>query len=158
MGINNESISSIQSGLTLIEGFMNASGQGTGSVADHSATAEEQARMVELDAKAQSSAQQTAAGKEADSARTILEKNRANDNTAWGQSNLAMSGSKALVKEAVHQQDLDTEEDLRFEGEAAARETLDTGVRQANLLRISQGVTPDRSTLSLGSRIYTTGR
>ncbi|QGY39720.1 hypothetical protein GM415_06175 [Pseudodesulfovibrio cashew] len=119
---------------------------------------EEQARLRELDAQSAAAEQRKQARQQAAATHETNEHSRARANAAWGQSGLAMSGSSALVRDSQQLHDRQLEEDLLFEGEAEARQTLNQGRHEANLSRISQGLKPNRSTLSLGSSIYRYGR
>ena len=93
---------------------------------------------------------------EAESLREAREKARARHHTGWGGSNLTMSGSKQLIREAVRTRDEQDEEDVLFEGEMGARAELRDARNRADRIRISSGGKPRRSTLSLGSKIYQT--
>ena len=111
-------------------------------------------RMLEIDARGNALDIQRQTERDAKNVRSTQEGARAKRNTGWGKSNLAMSGSKKLVKESSRIKDHQTEEDILFEGQMDADEMLSEGRHKANMLRISGGATPVRSTLSLGSRIY----
>ncbi|HKI82315.1 MAG TPA: hypothetical protein VKA04_11765 [Pseudodesulfovibrio sp.] len=79
---------------------------------------------------------------------------RSRGNAGWGGSGLAMSGSKALIRDAERLKDRQAEEDVLFEGEMHAQSGLRSARNQANMLRIGENRSPVRSTLSLGSKIY----
>lgn len=159
MGMDQQSIGFLQEGINLagdVMGMVNAtSGR---SSDDGSAMVEERARMMELDARSGAHSAQQRARLRSEDLRDQREAERGRQQTRWGQSNLAMSGSKALVREGRQVEDRQDEDDERFQGDMEAEEALRQGRRQANLFRIGNGVSPSRSTLSLGSTIYKYGR
>lgn len=159
MGMDQQTIGNMQQGFTMINDFVGLnSGLGGYSTNPADAINEEQAKTRELDAKGEAARQQRHAELQAGETRDVLEQGRAKANTNWGQSGLAMSGSKALMRDAQRTQDRQAEDDVLFEGEMANRETLNKGKRSANMLRINAGLSPSKSTLSLGSSIYKYGR
>jgi len=154
MGTNNNKSMDLKKGLKVFEDVLSTAWgkDEEDPTVDYSGDYEERARMMELDAQAQGDAQARAAKKKGKAIRTEQEQGRAKKNTEWGQSNLTMSGSKELARDARQQEGWGKEEDELFEGELREREILDKGKREANLYRVRQGVSP--STLSLGSTIY----
>lgn len=154
MGSNNNNSMDIKKGLKVFEDVLGTAWgkEEDDPTVDYSGDYEERALMTELDAQAQADAQSRATKKQARNIRSEQEQERSKKNTEWGQSNLVMSGSKELVRDARQQEGWEKEEDELLEGELREREILDKGKREANLYRIRQGVSP--STLSLGSTIY----
>lgn len=153
MGMNQQAVQGLQQGLNLFGDVMELANGGQ-SDSGYSAASEEQALMMELDAKEQAMAQGRATRKTARKTREEREQGRATQNARWGQSGVAMSGSKALIRDASLHQDTQEEEDILFEGDMAQRGILEKGNRDANMFRINQGGAPKRSTLSMGSSIY----
>ncbi|WP_316899227.1 hypothetical protein [Pseudodesulfovibrio indicus] len=141
----------LQEGLTLFEDASNTFNRISGG---SSGNAEAQARLLETDAGADAQDIRRRSVKDAAALREDREKDRAARNTRWGGSNLAMSGSKRLVRDAGRIKDRQDEEDTLFEGEMNARSALRDARTRANLLRINGGGSGNRSTLSLGSSIY----
>ena len=153
MGMNNNSSGAVSKGFKMFEDVLDfAAGGSEDPNVDYSGDYEENARMIELDAQQQADSAARATKEQAQKIRAEQEQGRAKKNTQWGQSNLAMSGSKELVRDSQQQQDRNMEEDELFEGEMQERAILDNGMRGANRYRISKGLSP--STLSLGSTIY----
>ncbi|AMK10346.1 hypothetical protein AWY79_04045 [Pseudodesulfovibrio indicus] len=143
----------LQQGLDLFDDVSGA----FGDLSDNgrsSGIAEAKARLLETDAEGDAKDIRRRAVKDAAELREEREKGRAGRNTRWGGSNLAMSGSKALVRDAGRIKDTEDEEDTLFEGEMNAQSALRDARTRANMLRINGGGTGDRSILSLGSSIY----
>jgi hypothetical protein len=116
--------------------------------------AEGRAALIETDAAGAAHDQRRRAAKDAAELREERERSRSRGNAGWGGSGLAMSGSKALIRDANRLKDRQDEEDVLFEGEMNAKSGLRSARNQANMLRINEGASPVRSTLSLGSKIY----
>jgi len=154
MGMDQGTVGALQKGIGLVGDFMSlANGADDGWSADTGET-DEKGRMLEIDAKGDALDVQRRAGKDAKILRSAQEGGRAKRNTGWGASNLAMSGSKELIREAGRAKDAQAEEDVLFDGQVEADGILREGRRKANLFRINGGVSPVRSTLLLGSKIY----
>lgn len=124
------------------------------TVIDTSQEREEIARMMELDARQSAMAADNRNKETADRVHDEKEQARARRNARWGQSNIAMSGSRSLVRESRDLADRHEEDDVRAEGEQNVDEILTSGKRDANRYRISRGLTPTRTILTLGSSIY----
>jgi len=112
------------------------------------------AALLETDAAGEARDIRRQAEQDAGRLRGERERSRSLGKARWGGSNLAMSGSKALIRDANRLKDRQDEEDALFEGEMKADSRRRAARNQANMLRIDNGVSPVRSTLSLGSRIY----
>lgn len=155
MGMDQATVGVLQQGIGLVGDFMNLANSGTenGSSA-YANEANEQGRMVEIDARGNALNAQSQAKKDASTVRSTQEGLRAKRSAEWGRSNLAMSGSKQLVEESNRTKDLQAEDDTLFQGQTEADEIMNEGRHKANMLRINGGSTPVRSTLSLGSIIY----
>lgn len=121
---------------------------------DTSGEFEEMARMTELDARQAAMDADSRSKMTASQLHDEKERGRSKRNAEWGQSNIAMSGSKELVRESTELSDKHAEEDMLAEGESGVKEILSEGKRDANIYRIANGLAPSRSTLSLGSTIY----
>lgn len=159
MGMNNQNPKIVEQGFSLFEDVLGyALPEEEETTIDYSGDYEERALMMELDAEGRAAAQERTANRQASGAHEEREQERSKRNATWGQSGLVMDGSKELVRDALHHDDLQDEEDIRFEGELQARATRDKGMREANAYRINQGIAPNRSTLSMGSSIYKHGR
>lgn len=115
---------------------------------------EEVARMMELDARKAAMEAENTNTDTADRLRSEQERNRARKRAGWGRSNIAMSGSRALVRDSRELADKEAEEDIRSDGETEVTGILNQGKRKANLYRISGGASPSRTILTLGSSIY----
>lgn len=152
MGTNSEqALQAFSQGLDM---FKEIGGQVSGGESD---TAEDQARLLETDAKSDAYDAQRRARQEESRVRAKNEKTRSAANAEWGTSNLAMSGSKAVVRNARSVQDKQEEDDILYEGQRTADDILRQARNRANLLRINAGSSANRSTLSLGSSIYKYG-
>lgn len=114
----------------------------------------EQARLLETDAKADAREAQRDAVKEARQTHSENEHTRSAEQAAWGASNLKLSGSKSLIRDAKSIQDKQEEDDILYEGQRNADSILRQARNRANLLRINSGSSANRSTLSMGSSIY----
>jgi hypothetical protein len=112
------------------------------------------AALIETDAAGAAHETRRQAERDAAGLRDERERGRSRGNAGWGGSNLAMSGSKALIRDAERLKDRQAEEDVLFEGEMNARSGLRSARNRANMLRIDENVSPVRSTLSMGSKIY----
>lgn len=159
MGMDTQTVGTLQQGLTLagdVMGMLGSSNAGVSTGVD--GTTEEMARMTELDSREKAEAAKRRARDEARDIRATLEQGRANSTTQWGRSNLAMSGSKTLVRDGLRSAGRQKEEDALFDGQMEADEEMGKGMRNANLFRINNGISPSRSTLSQGSTIYKYGR
>jgi hypothetical protein len=154
MGMNQGTVGALQQGVDMVGDVMNvANGMYSGrSVAANEAR--EKGGILELDAKGNALDMQQRAAKDAQRLRLAREDGRAKRNTGWGASNLAMSGSKKLIRESSRIKDAQAEDDILFAGQMEADEMTRDGRHKANLLRINGGSAPVRSTLLLGSKIY----
>ena len=147
MGTNSkQTIQTINQGMGMIEEFSDRMKQ------DRSGSVE--AGLLETDARADAREAQRRAAKEARRVRAENERERSGERAHWGGSNLAMSGSKAIVRDAKNIKDMQEEEDVLFEGQQSADAILRQARNRANMLRINSGSSPERSILSLGSSIY----
>ena len=156
MGMDEQSGSLLEKGVEMAQGFMER-GAGNDARAEGARLAESRAGLAEQDAAADTSlARQRAKGDAADF-RDRAERERAGTQAAWGASNLAMSGSKKLVRDGAKRRDRQAEEDLLFEGDQEARRLMNQGRNRANMLRIDGGGRATRSTLALGSKLYQYG-
>ncbi len=144
----------IQRGFNLAGDFMNLVDEAGSSRSFAAAAAEEKAKMLEIDARGNALDARQRANEDARLVRSDAEELRARQNADWGQSGLAMSGSKKLVRETGRIKDHQTEEDVLFKGRMESEETINQGRHKANLLRIGNKAAPVRSSLSLGSGIY----
>jgi len=145
---NTASPQNLEQGISLLDGLTGY----LGGQKDNQADA--RAGLIETDAAG--TAHDTRRRAETDAAvlREDRERARSKENTRWAGSNLAMSGSKALIRDADRLKDRQAEEDVLFEGEMNARSGLRSARNQANMLRIGEKTSPARSILSLGSKIY----
>jgi len=150
MGTNaQQALTFINDGLGLIEDFQQMTGSRSGS-----GSAEAQARLAETDARGNALEAQRKAKKDAERLRDEREASRSQNTANWGGANLQMTGSKKLISDANTLKDMQDEEDVLFEGQRDADAILRQGRNRGNILRINGGGSPDRSTLSLGSKIY----
>jgi len=154
MGMDQGTLGFLQQGVDLAGDVMSLVNQPDDGSSEVAAIADEKGLLMEADAKADAREAQRQAKKEAARLRGDREALRGKANADWGGANLAMSGSRKLVKDANSIKDLQDEQDVLFEGQADADAILRTGRNNANMLRINGGATPRRSTLSLGSSIY----
>lgn len=120
--------------------------------------ADDQAKMMETEARSNAWNVQQGAKKDAGELRAKREMGRAHSTAGWGGSNLAMSGSKKLIRNSQRLKDRQAEEDVLFQGQADADAILADGRQKGNMLRINSGSSPNRSTLSMGSKIYGGGK
>lgn len=149
MGSNSkQAFAAIEQGMDFVKDF---SSMVSSTESDSGTT---QADLLETDAKSDAWEAQRAALKEAREVRDENEQERSREHAEWGGSNLAMSGSKALVRNAKATQDMQEEEDILYEGQRTSDSILSQARNRANLLRISNGSSAKRSTLSMGSSIY----
>jgi len=154
MGTNSaQALNMVQDGLGLVQDFQKK--MGNSSSGDNSS--EEQARLREVEAKRKAWETQRHAAGEAEDLRSERERGRSRRTAGWGGSNLSMSGSKQLVRDADRMKDRQDEEDVLFEGAADANSILQDDRNSANMLRINSGGAPKRSILSMGSKIYGAG-
>lgn len=150
MGTNaQQALTLINDGLGLVEDFQKMTSTSSGS-----GGAEAQARLIETDARGDAMEAQRKAKKDAERLRDEREANRSRETANWGGANLQMSGSKKLVRDASVLQDKQDEDDVLYEGQRDANAILRQGRNRANMLRINNGGSPNRSTLSMGSKIY----
>jgi len=148
--MNQQTAQVLQNGLGFVQDLQ--------ALTDNSATAnaKDRAGVEETEARKRSWEASQEAKRNAERIRNEGEKRRGRENTSWGGANLAMSGSKEIVRDAGRIQDLQEEDDTLYEGQSDAETILDEGRQRANILRINSGVSPQRSTLSMGSQIYGT--
>lgn len=114
---------------------------------------DEKARMLELDAIDDALLLHWENVEEARKTHEELEEGRAKAHTEWGQSGLAMSGSRKMVLEGQTDRDMETEANQAFLDDQEEQAVLDEGLREANRYRINRGRRVG-TTLSLGSTIY----
>lgn len=158
MGMKNLNSGNMKQGFKAFENLIDMVGSDDPEPStDYSGDYEETARMMELDARERALAKERETDRAAKEFHANQEKERARENTGWGQSGLAMSGSKALVRDSRQLQDRQSEEDATLQGAQDVESILNSGRREANMYRVRQGVSPERSTLSLGSTIYKYG-
>jgi len=155
MGTNasTQSMQTLQQGLDLFKDVTDFLGDRTAEKSGNS-EAENRAALIETDAAGEAQDLRRRAEQDADEIRETREQARGAAGARWGGSNLAMSGSKALIRDAKRLQDRQEEEDALFEGEMNARSRLHAANKQANMMRIADGGSPSRSILSQGSKIY----
>lgn len=155
MGTNStQALNMVQDGLGLVQDFQKM----VGKPSSGNNSTEEQAKLMEVDAKRKAWETERHAAGDAEDLRSERERGRSRRAAGWGGSNIAMSGSKALVRDADRIKDRQDEEDVLFEGAADADSALQNGRNSANMLRINSGVSPNRSILSMGSKIYGAGK
>ncbi len=151
MGTNSDQATqAISQGMDMIEDL-------TGRMSrdrDEADAARGQARLLETDARGEAHDAQRRAAMEARRLRRENERDRSAERARWGGSNLDMSGSKTLVRDARRLQDRQEEDDVLFEGQQSAESILGSARNRANMLRINSGASANRSILSLGSSIY----
>ncbi|EGB15160.1 hypothetical protein DND132_1954 [Pseudodesulfovibrio mercurii] len=150
---NTASPQMFQQGLSLFDDVTDFLGE-RNSEKGASDRAEARAGLIETDAAGTAHDLRRRAEQDAARLREDREHSRSLDNARWGGSGLAMSGSTALVRDANRLKDRQDEEDVLVEGERNARSALNSARNQANMLRINEGGSADRSILSLGSKIY----
>lgn len=154
MGIDQQTAGILQQGVDLagdIMGLANRPMDGSSAMAWE---ADARARLAETDAKGDALDVQRKTKKEARAIRAEGERMRSKRNASWGGSNLAMSGSRKLVADGSRIKDRQAEDDMLFEGQMDANRILNEGRHRGNLFRINGEGAPERSTLSLGSKIY----
>ncbi|WP_285906756.1 hypothetical protein [Pseudodesulfovibrio pelocollis] len=151
--VNRQSVGLFRQGSNLA-GSMYQLLTGTGATPGRAGEAEEAAHLQELEASARAHDILGRTDSDADALRAGREAERASKNAAWGASNLAMSGSKALLRESARIRDGQDEEDIRAEGAEAARDALNQGRATGNMTRINGSANPLGSILSQGSKIY----
>jgi len=156
MGMDQQGASALKQGLKLTRDFIDLanSGNETGEGAD---LAEAQARLTEQDAMGEAFDRQREARQAAADHRDKAEHRRAADHAAWGASGLAMSGSKQLINQSERIKDGQEEDDILFRGDQDAQGVLNQARNRANLTRIGNDASANRSTLSLGSKLYKYG-
>lgn len=155
MGSNNQNAADIQKGFNMIgDLFTMFDTSKPGTPVDYSGDYEEKATMMELDARERAIKEKQQTRETARGIHAEQEAERARKRTEWGRSGMARSGSSQLVQEARQQESREAEEDALFEGDQRADEIMDKGMRDSNLFRINTGLKPQRSTLSLGSKLY----
>lgn len=129
-----------------------------GGMSSQNDSEEDRARLIETDAKGRATEAQRQARKDAGELREERERLRSRRSTIGGGSNLAMSGSRKLVRDADRISDMQDEEDALFEGQSRSDSILRDGRNRANMLRINSGGSSERSILTMGSKIYGTRR
>ncbi len=158
MGMDQQTAASLQKGVGLANDFMDlVNGSADSGQPDYSAQAEANAMLVKQDTAESAYDQKQAAKKEAAIYRETAEQKRAGSHTNWGKSNLAMSGSKQLIRQSERLKDTQAEDDLLFQGDQQVQSTLNQGRHKGNLLRINGEATANNTTLSLGSKLYKYG-
>lgn len=151
MGMDKQVIGNLQKGVDLLHGFTDVTNQGVDGAT------EDKARLMEVNAQQQAHATRRSARQQADAYSENAEARRASSHASWGKSNLAMSGSKALVGRAQKNQDKAREGDIRFEGDQAAKQQIAEGEASADALRNPKRTPLDQSILTLGSNIFKIG-
>ncbi|MEF2230874.1 MAG: hypothetical protein V3571_08095 [Pseudodesulfovibrio sp.] len=155
MGMDQQSGALLEKGLDMAQGFLEKDSRDEARD-DATRLAEARAGLAEQEAAGDASLRQRQAKRDASAFREQAEQDRAEAHAAWGASNLAMSGSKALVRDSGRLKDRQAEEDLLFQGDLEAQRALNQGRGAANLMRINGGAAT-RSTLALGSKLYQYG-
>jgi hypothetical protein len=150
---NNASTQVLQQGMDLFSDVTDFLGDRTGS-SKAGPSAEDRAALIETDAAGEAHDLKRRSGQDAARLREEGERSRSRGAAGWGGSGLAMSGSKALIRDADRLKDRQAEEDVLFAGDQDARSRLRAARNQANMLRIGEKASPARSILSLGSKIY----
>ena len=153
MGMNESFMGDMEKGLGMFQRIQSSLGGGP-EKPNYAKQADEQARMMEIDARDDALDILRKAERTASIVRDDRERNRANSAARWGGSNIAMSGSAQLVRDSQRIKDRQEEEDVLFEGEAQAMSSFRKKRRQADLFRIQNDASPRRTTLSMGSKIY----
>ncbi|MBG0791512.1 MAG: hypothetical protein H0S80_13550 [Desulfovibrionaceae bacterium] len=149
MGSNSQqALQAFSQGVEMFKEIKEKTGSG------QSDTAETQARLLETDARSDAWEAQRKAAAAARENRDQNERERSRERADWGGSNLRMSGSKAVIRDARTLQDMQEEDDVLYEGRRNADAILRQARDRANMLRINGGSAPNRSTLSMGSSIY----
>ena len=150
---NDASTQVLQQGVDLFGEVTDLLGRRTG-VNNAAASAKDRAALLETDAAGDAHDARRQSAREAARLREEREQGRSRGNAGWGGSGLAMSGSKALIRDAQRLRDRQAEEDVLFEGEQNAESGLRSARHRADMLRIGGNASPGRSILSLGSKIY----
>lgn len=156
MGMDHQSTLTMQDGVNLFDNITRMT-NGPAAQTANPTEADARAGLMELDARDEAADRQRLARKEAAGLRETEERLRAKAAAQGGQSGLAMSGSRQLVRDSERIQDQLDEDELLTQGLLEGQKTLNRGRHKANLLRIRGNTTPNRSTLSLGSNIYKYG-
>lgn len=156
MGIKQTDIAAFKKQMGVVQEFLGE----TGDLNQTRPTTpyEDQAALMETEALGQARQEERETRERARSIREDREQNRAQHNTRWGQSGVAMSGSRQLVQDARKTADREKEEDMRFAGSQQEKDIISKGRLRANMHRIKHGGSARRSTLSLGSNIYSNRR
>jgi hypothetical protein len=147
---NDASTQVLQQGMDLFGDVTDFLGGRTGG----NKPAADRAALLETDAAGDAHDLKRRSEQDAAKLREERERTRSRSAAGWGGSGLAMTGSKALIRDADRLKDRQAEEDVLFEGEQDAESRLRTARSRANMLRIDESLAPVRSTLSLGSKIY----
>ncbi|MDD3311302.1 hypothetical protein [Pseudodesulfovibrio sp.] len=156
MGMDQQGAAALKQGLNLTRDFMDMVNDGSGG-SDGSDLAEAQAGLTEQDALGEAAARRRQAQEAAADYRDKAEHRRAANHASWGASGLAMSGSKRIINQSERLKDGQEEDDILFRGDREAQGALNQGRNRANLTRIGNGASANRSTLSLGSKLYKYG-
>lgn len=150
---NEASTQVLQQGVDLFSDVTDFLGRRSGRQETDS-SARDRAALIEADAAGAAHDTRRRSERDAAGLRDERERARSRGNAGWGGSNLAMTGSKALIRDAERLKDRQAEEDVLFEGEKDAESRLRAARSRANTLRMGDSVSAVRSTLSLGSKIY----
>ncbi|WP_319582947.1 hypothetical protein [uncultured Pseudodesulfovibrio sp.] len=150
---NDASTQVLQQGVDLFSDVTDFLGQRTGTRRT-SPSAEDRAVLLETDAAGAAHDVRRQSARDAARLREDRERERSRGNAGWGGSGLDMSGSRAIIRDAERLQDRQDEEDVLFEGEQDARTGLRSARNRANMLRIGETGSAERSILSLGSKVY----
>ncbi|WP_419785983.1 hypothetical protein [Pseudodesulfovibrio sp.] len=156
MGMDSGGAAALQQGLDMTKDFLEKTRQ-RNTESDQKNLAEAHAALSEQGAMGEAYAQQREAKKAAADYREQAEKKRASAHANWGSSGLAMSGSKQFIRQSGRMQDQQVEDDILFQGDRDAQSTLKQARSRANLTRINNGASANRSTLALGSKLYKYG-
>jgi len=112
-----------------------------------------EAGMKELDALNEASEHRWKASEEARLSHEEMEQDRSKARADWGQSGVALSGSRQMVLDGQRERDRRIEANQELEDDLKEKSILNKGLREANKYRIAMGRSP-KTTLSLGSTIY----
>lgn len=153
MGITKDGNAGLAKGIALLTDVVEFAGLSEEERIARGGEYDEKARMMELDAIDDAMLLHWENTEEARKTHEELEEGRAKARTEWGQSGLAMSGSRKMVLEGQTDRDMEAEANQAFLDDQEEQAILDEGLREANRYRINRGRRVG-TTLSLGSTIY----
>lgn len=153
MGITKDGNAGLAKGVAILTDVVEFAGLSEEERIARGGEYDEKARMLELDAIDDALLLHWENAEEARKTHEELEEGRAKAHTEWGQSGLAMSGSRKMVLKGQTDRDMETEANQAFLDDQEEQAVLDEGLREANRYRINRGRRVG-TTLSLGSTIY----